>query len=376
MRIALILATVLAAMPAFADDGRNRDFDFEFGAWTAHISRLVSPLSGSGEWAEYTGTSVVTPVWNGRANLGELLVDGPAGRIEGMSLRVFDPASGQWRIHWTNARNGLVGEAMVGGFSGGRGLFYNTEDFGGRPVLVRFVFSDITASSFGLEQAFSIDDGGSWEPNWIARFERDAASGIDDAHQEIAAARWAAIDVAWNARDAEAFAALFADGAMMTFFDRDETLSGRDAIRAHFAERFPNIAPAYAHRSTVTRVRTVAHGVLAVDGSVDIVRRPADPKGSPALFRAFRVFSLLTNEGDGWHFREMRIYPKPGSESTSYKQQLPHAQPARTQSGSHPAPTPAVRVVSRTCRREPSTSPGKCSRCGRGWRGSAGQTPS
>lgn len=309
----LILALAFAATPALSDDGRNRDFDFEFGAWTAHISRLAAPLSGSSEWVEYTGTSVVRPVWNGRANLGELLVDGPAGHIEGMSLRVFDPASGQWRIHWTSARDGLVGEAMVGGFADGRGLFYNTEDFQGRPVLVRFVFSDITASAFRLEQAFSTDDGGSWEPNWIARFERDAAPGGDGAEHDAATALWTAIDAAWNARDAERFAALFVEDAMMVFFDRDQTLAGRDAIAEEFTGRFPTIAPPYAHLSEVTRVRAVSHGVLAVDSTVDVVRRPAEPDAAPEPFRSFRVFSILTHghDGDGWRFQEMRIYPKP-----------------------------------------------------------------
>lgn len=306
----LTLALWFTAASAIAEDGRNRDFDFEFGAWTAHISRLLAPLSGSDEWAEYTGTSVIRPVWNGRANLGELLVDGPAGRIEGISLRVFDPASGQWRIHWTNARDGRVGEAMVGGFSGGRGLFYNREQFQGQPVLVRFVFSDITESTFRLEQAFSTDDGASWEPNWIARFERDAAAGSGDAHQHAATASWAAIDAAWNARDAKQFAALFAADGMMVFFDRDQTLSGRAAIDAYFADTFPRIAPAYAHHSTVARVRAVTHGVLAVDGTVTVVRRAPAADAPAELFRAFRVHSLLTYEGDRWRFREMRIYPR------------------------------------------------------------------
>ncbi len=47
----------------------------------------------------------------------------------------------------------------------------------------RVVFTDITPSSFRLEQAFSIDDGESWEPNWLATFKRDtAARDMDTAH--------------------------------------------------------------------------------------------------------------------------------------------------------------------------------------------------
>jgi hypothetical protein len=61
---------------------------------------------------------------------------------------------------------------MIGGFHDGVGRFYNQEQFNGRAVFVRFIFSDITKNKFRLEQAFSADGGASWEPNWIATFER------------------------------------------------------------------------------------------------------------------------------------------------------------------------------------------------------------
>lgn len=312
MRGILAVLMVLATAPAFADSDRNRDFDFEFGAWTAHVSRLVAPLSGSNEWVEYTGTSVVRPFWDGRANIGELLVDGPAGQIEGMSLRVFDPALDKWRIHWTSARDGMVGEAMVGGFSEGRGLFYNTEEFQGRPVMVRFIFSDITEGSFGLEQAFSADGGETWEPNWIARFERGLPSATDGVGHDGAVALWESIDEAWNARNAQRFAALFADDALMVFHDRDQVLAGRSAILEELTRRFPTIASAYEHRSTVERVRSIAHGIAAVDATVGILRNEvgADASG-PALFRSFRVLSVLAREEGEWRIREMRIHPVP-----------------------------------------------------------------
>lgn len=159
---------VQASMPT---DG-SRDFDFEHGSWTARVSRLLNPLTGSTEWVEYEGTSVVRPVWGGRANLGELEVEGPDGRIQGLSLRLYDPGSGEWRISWANSRTGVLDPPMIGGFSDGRGEFYNQELFNGRAIFVRFIFSDITPNSFRLEQAFSDDGGRSWEPNWIATFTR------------------------------------------------------------------------------------------------------------------------------------------------------------------------------------------------------------
>jgi hypothetical protein len=166
-----------AGAPATAPRDGQHDFDFEFGTWRARVSRLKNPLSGAPpQWAEYTGPSIVRQVWDGRANLGEIDLVGAAGRIRGLSLRLYDPVAHQWRISWANAADGLLGTAMVGAFADGRGEFYDQETFAGRAVFVRFVFSDITPTTFRLEQAFSVNGGKSWEPNWIARFTREVAA--------------------------------------------------------------------------------------------------------------------------------------------------------------------------------------------------------
>ena len=152
-------------------DGQH-DFDFEFGSWKVHLRRRLRPLTGSTEWVEYDGTSVVRKVWNGRANLGELAVDGGGSHLEGLSLRLYHPQSRQWSIYWANSGEGELGQAMVGGFKDGRGEFYDQEPFNGRMIFVRFIFSDITAAAFKIEQAFSDDGGKTWETNWITTFTK------------------------------------------------------------------------------------------------------------------------------------------------------------------------------------------------------------
>lgn len=162
------------AVPAPALRDGSRDFDFEFGDWNARIARRLKPLTGSTEWVEYRGSSVVRPWWDGRANIGELRVSGPSGKIEGMSVRLYDPAARQWRIHWASSSDGQLGPAMVGGFTGDRGEFYNQEMLGNRSIYVRFLFSGVSAGTrkFRIEQAFSADGGKSWETNWIADFTK------------------------------------------------------------------------------------------------------------------------------------------------------------------------------------------------------------
>ena len=148
-------------------DGAH-DFDFELGSWTTELSRLASPLSGSTEWLQYVGTSVVRPIWDGAANLVELDVSGPSGRIQALSLRLYDPDTGEWSIHSASIRGGGISPPGIGRFSDGRAEFLSEESFDGRPILVRFVISDITPDSCRFEQSFSDDGGASWEPNWIA----------------------------------------------------------------------------------------------------------------------------------------------------------------------------------------------------------------
>ena len=55
----------------------SHDFDFEFGTWQTQLKRLKSPLSGDTTWVAYSGTTTVSKVLDGRANLVELDVKGP-----------------------------------------------------------------------------------------------------------------------------------------------------------------------------------------------------------------------------------------------------------------------------------------------------------
>ena len=148
-------------------DGQ-KDFDFEIGTWKTRLSRRLRPLTGSTTWAEYEGTTVVRKVWDGRANLVELVADGPAGHFEGLSLRLYNPQSRQWSLNFSNSAGGTLAVPSIGEFKDGRGEFYNQDTFNGRAILVKFVISDITPTSCRFEQSFSDDGGKTWEVNWIA----------------------------------------------------------------------------------------------------------------------------------------------------------------------------------------------------------------
>ena len=162
--VSVAATPVSAAVPAGA-----RDFDFEIGRWHTELRRLTHPLSGSTEWVKYSGTTTVTPIWGGKANLAELEVDGAAGHIQGLGLRLFDPSSRQWSLYYSNSRSGkLLGEPTVGEFANGRGEFYSSDTLDGRSILVRFVIAPENPRKIHFEQSYSADGGRTWEPNWIA----------------------------------------------------------------------------------------------------------------------------------------------------------------------------------------------------------------
>src|SRR5262245_3009442 len=121
--------------PPSRRDGQH-DFDFEIGTWKTRLSRLLHPLTGSTTWVQYEGTSVVRKVWDGRANLVELEVDGPQGHIEGLSLRLYNSQSHQWSLNFANRKGGTLGVPTIGEFKDGRGEFFDQEEFNGRTILV------------------------------------------------------------------------------------------------------------------------------------------------------------------------------------------------------------------------------------------------
>ena len=170
-----LLLPLLLCMPAAASSAEaaavrdgQRDFDWEIGTWDTQLRRLHKPLSGSTTWLGYAGTTVVKPLLDKRSNIVEFDVNGVAGRITGVSLRLYQPARGKWSLHFANLANGLMTEPMEGSFSEGRGTFYGNDTLDGRAILVRFLIIPVNRDQWRFEQAYSADEGKTWEDNWIA----------------------------------------------------------------------------------------------------------------------------------------------------------------------------------------------------------------
>jgi len=162
-----------ADLPTVSNTDGSHEFDFDFGTWKTHSSRLMHPLTGASDWRDMDGLTVVTPLWGGRANLAEFKGTGPAGTVELIALRVYNPTTKQWSINFTHPGTGLWGDAPgIGEFKNGRVDFYDQEPINGKAVLVRFSMWGITKDTAQSEQAFSTDGGKTWEVNWVNKYTR------------------------------------------------------------------------------------------------------------------------------------------------------------------------------------------------------------
>jgi len=148
------------------------EFDFDIGKFKTHSSRLLKPLTGSTQWAETDGTTVVNRIWGGRANLAEIHIDPPFGPIDFLALRWYNPNAHQWFLDFANATEGTLGVPMAGVFNNGRVDFYDAEPVNGRATLVHFALWPTSKETDASEQAFSADGGQTWEVNYRTQYTR------------------------------------------------------------------------------------------------------------------------------------------------------------------------------------------------------------
>ncbi|HET7175590.1 MAG TPA: hypothetical protein VFK21_06220 [Gammaproteobacteria bacterium] len=170
-----------AAVPAPQVRDGQHDFDFGTGVWKTHIRRLLHPLTGSTEWAETSGTVTTRKLWDGKGQLEELVTNGPGGDIEGITVRLYDPAARQWKLYWVDSGDGTLGQPVVGAFQDGVGTFYDQEEIGGRDVWVRNVYYGIGPKTYKFEQAFSADGGKTWEANFMASLTQESPAVPEQA---------------------------------------------------------------------------------------------------------------------------------------------------------------------------------------------------
>jgi len=149
------------------------DFDFLIGEWSVRHRRLRERLKGSTEWDEFLGTTSCRKILGGTGNSDDNHLELPGDPYEAMTVRTFDRKNGEWSIWWFDGRHpGSLEPPVKGRFVDGLGTFIARDTFQGVPIIVRFHWDARNPAAPRWEQAFSNDDGASWELNWTMAFSR------------------------------------------------------------------------------------------------------------------------------------------------------------------------------------------------------------
>lgn len=148
-------------------------FAFQSGRWSVVHRKRKRRLVGEAEWLTFRGSCNAWEILGGAGNVDDHWLEDPGGAYAAATIRRFEP-DGNWSIWWIDPRFPGLASPMRGSFADGIGTFHGEEVLAGRPVLVRFIWSNISAQAARWEQAFSADHGLTYETNWVMEFERAA----------------------------------------------------------------------------------------------------------------------------------------------------------------------------------------------------------
>ena len=151
----------------------EHDFDFLIGSWRVQHRKLKHRLAHSSEWDIFSGTCEARAVLGGQGDVDDNVLKDPTGTYRALTLRAFDTQTRKWSIWWVDSRHPYpLDPPVVGAFRDGVGTFFSNDTFNKKPIVVRYIWSDITANSAKWQQAFSDDGGKTWETNWVMEFRR------------------------------------------------------------------------------------------------------------------------------------------------------------------------------------------------------------
>ena len=142
------------------------DFDFFVGKWNLRNKKLASRLNNCTEWTEFQSTQEMYKILNGLGNIDNFLATFDGEPFEGMSLRLFDPLTKLWSIYWADSNTGKMDPPVQGSFENKIGHFITKDIFEGSPILVAFRWDARDENNPIWSQAFSDDNGETWEWNW------------------------------------------------------------------------------------------------------------------------------------------------------------------------------------------------------------------
>jgi len=150
----------------------RHDFDYLVGNWNLKNRKLKSRLTGSKEWIDFESRVEMHQILDGLGNIDKYTENSTDKPYEGVALRLFDPKTRLWSIYWADGNSGHLDPPVVGSFENKVGHFFARDTYKGKPILVVFRW-DVRNPEFPIwSQAFSADEGKTWEWNAINVSER------------------------------------------------------------------------------------------------------------------------------------------------------------------------------------------------------------
>lgn len=155
-----------------ASSSSQNDFDFFEGKWKLHNKKLKSRLDNCTEWIEFESTQEMYKILNGIGNIDNFLTTFDGQPFEGMTVRLFNPKTKLWSIYWADSNNGKLDPPVLGSFENNVGHFFTKDVFNGKSILVVFRWDARYKENPIWSQAFSDDNGITWEWNWYMYMTR------------------------------------------------------------------------------------------------------------------------------------------------------------------------------------------------------------
>jgi len=150
----------------------KHDFDYLVGNWKLRNRKLKSRLTGSNEWVSFESQVQMHQILEGVGNIDKY-TDNAAGKpYEGVALRLFDTRTKLWSIYWADGNSGALDPPVVGSFANRIGHFFARDTYQGRNIIVVFRWDVRNPQRPIWSQAFSTDEGKTWEWNSINVSER------------------------------------------------------------------------------------------------------------------------------------------------------------------------------------------------------------
>ena len=150
----------------------KNDFDFFTGNWIIHNRKLKTRLNNCTEWIEFDASQEMSKILNGTGNIDFFHTGSGEAIFEGMTLRLFNPKTRLWSIYWADSNAGVLDVPVTGSFENGIGRFYSKDIFNGKDILVMFLWDATDPGKPVWSQAFSDDNGKTWEWNWYMYMSR------------------------------------------------------------------------------------------------------------------------------------------------------------------------------------------------------------